>query len=161
MVESCTDIQKYLEIIYETDDGSSSEPFLVEVSNVNCIGAGQRYSYANGTRWIEIISDEDDCWLVECGLLEHSAQKTEFYTKRDIDLMIQNGDIVLCEETETDELMESLNDKEFDHFIEKVDRYLLINEGKDSSDFSYNWRKAWTGKYPPAEAAQDAILGEK
>ena len=163
MKESAADIVKYLDII---DENTSAENLQEETEihlgiNTQGVDVGQRYFYDNGIRWIRILEDIDDAWLIEHGLIEHNAEDSMHISKQDISTMIKNGEMILEEIKEEDILTESLfNEDEFSEFMERVDRYLLVNYMVESKDCNYAWKVAWAEGKLPSEACDEAIILE-
>jgi len=161
--ESAADIIKYLDIVQ--NDGP--EHTLKEGDEVhlgiNTQGAtvGQHYLFDYGIRWMKIVEDNDQHWLIEHGLLEHDADEKQYITKYELSSMIHTGEITLNEVVDEDVLTESLKaDTEFNEFMSKVDRYLLINYLVESKEFNYAWRVAWAESKSPLEACEEAIILE-
>jgi len=164
---SCDDIQEYLNIVQgnfpinesQNDDDSVS----FGVSTAGAI-AGDTYIYDNGLRWAQLVEEEENHWFIRNGFLEYSADTEEYISKHDMTSMIRSGDMVLFEEDASDDvLLEetlSLEDGKFDDFMNNVERYLLINEGRETFDFDYEWSDAWLEGKTPSESADEAILLE-
>ena len=113
----------------------------------------------------KLVENEENHWLIDHGFLEHKADSTEYISKHDMAVMIRSGEMNLLEENSSETLIleESLtleSNNDFEDFIKSVDRYLLINENKESSDFEYNWQNAWSEGKNPIETAEEAILLE-
>ena len=164
---SSDDIQEYLNIIdgkFPMKENSENDSSIELGVSIGGAMSGQTYLFDSGTRWATIMEEIDEHWLLEHGFLEHNADSVEYVSKYDMTNMIRSGDMHLLEDTvaETDILEEtlSLNNGEFNMFIEKIDRYLLINEGRESTEFDYDWSDAWSEGKSPLEAAEDAILSE-
>lgn len=162
--ESAADIIKYLDIV----DGNLPSEQLTEGTSVHLgiltEGAvvGSSYTFNNGLRWAKITEEHGDHWLIECGLLEHEPDGTEYISKHDLASMIRQNDMILQEDQELDLLSESIDEGEaaFNEFIASVDRYLLVNYMKESMDFDYPWKIAWAENKIPSEAVEEAILLE-
>ena len=163
--ESAADIIKYLDII----DGNIPTERLKEGDEVhlgiNTQGAtvGNHYLFDNGIRWMKILEESDQHWLIEYGLLGHAANTEEYILMQDLSSMIRNGEMTLYETIETDDILtESLSDddSEFNEFMEKVDRYLLVNHLMESQDFDYAWKVAWAEGTSASEACEEAIILE-
>jgi len=166
MTGSSDDIQEYLNII----DGnfpvkeSNNENTSIDLG-ISTAGAvvGQLYLYDNGLRWAKLVEDEENHWLIEHGFLEYEKDSTEYISKHDMTTMIRSGDMNLLETSTDNIILEeslTLDDVEFDNFMDKVERYLLVNESKESTDFEYDWHDAWTEGKTPVETAEEAILLE-
>ena len=162
--KSAGDIQEYLNIL----QGNLSKEAVTENQiidlGISTAGAevGQIYIFDNGIRWAKIISEKDDHWQVEHGLLEYESDDIDYISKYNITKMIRSGEMILTED-DLDELFESFDEEfedEFTIFMEKVDRYLLINYSKESKDFEYLWEEAWKEEKFPNEAADEAVILE-
>lgn len=132
---SSDDIQEYLNIIdgkFPMKENSEDETSIELGVSIGGAMAGQTYLFDSGVRWATIMEETDEHWLLEHGFLEYEADSVEYVSKYDMTNMIRSGEMHLLEDTvaETDILEESLspNDDEFNMYIEKIDRYLLINE---------------------------------
>ena len=165
-VGSSDDIKEYLNIIdgkfpiKESSDGNTLVSLGVSVGGAT---PGQTYMFDSGSRWATIIEEGEDHWLIAHGFLEYEADSEEYISKYDMTNMIRSGEMNLMEESlaETDILEESLTlDNEFNMYMDKVDRYLLINEDREATDFDYDWSDAWSEGKTSIEAAEDAILSE-
>lgn len=166
--KSAGDIQEYNRIL----QGDLPNKEVIEEDQIINLGistaganVGQTYMFDNGIRWAKIISEKDDHWQIEHGLLEHESDDIDYISKYDITKMIRSGEMILTEaaEDDLDELFESYNEEfedEFTMFMEKVDRYLLVNYQKESTDFEYLWEEAWKQDKLPNEAADEAIIFE-
>ena len=165
--ESAGDIQEYLNIL----QGNLSKEGIIENQiidlGISTAGAeiGQTYVFEEGIRWAKIISEKDDHWQIEHGLREHESDDVDYLSKYDMTKMIRSGEMILTEfeENDLDELFENFDEEfedEFTIFIEKVDRYLLINYDRESMDFEYLWEEAWKEDKLPNEAADEAIIFE-
>lgn len=168
MPGSCDDIQEYLNIIkgnfpkQENNEENTSINLGISTAGAQC---SQTYIHDNGLRWVKLLEDDENCWLIEHGFLEHDADATEYITKHDMATMIRSGEMNLIEESllEVELLEESLTleDNEFDEFMDKVERYLIINEDRESFDLEYDWHDAWLENKTPVESIEEAILLEK
>lgn len=165
--KSAGDIQEYLNILR----GNLSKEVVTENQiidlGISTAGAeiGQTYVFEEGIRWAKIISEKDDYWQIEHGLLEHESDDVDFMSKYNMTKMIRSGEMVLTEfeENDLDGLFESVDEEfedEFTIFMEKVDRYLLINYERESTDFEYLWEEAWKEDKLPIEAADEAVILE-
>lgn len=165
--ESAGDIQEYLNIL----QGNLSKEVVAEDQiidlGISTAGAevGQTYIFENGIRWAKIISEKDDHWQIEHGLIEHESDDIDYMSKYDMTKMIRSGEMILTEveEDDLDELFENFDEEiedEFTIFMEKVDRYLLINYSRESKDFEYLWENAWKEEKLPNEAADEAVILE-
>jgi len=165
--ESAGDIQEYLNIL----QGNLSKEVVTENQiidlGISTAGAevGQTYVFDNGVRWAKIINENDNHWQVEHGLLEHESDDVDYVSKHDMTKMIRSREMILTEveEDDLDELFESFDEEfedEFTIFMEKVDRYLLINYSRESKDFEYLWEDAWKEDKLPNEAADEAVIFE-
>lgn len=164
--ESAADIIKYLDIV----DGNLPSEKLVEGDSVHLgiltegADIGHSYTYDNGLRWAKITEEQGDHWLIECGLLEYETDNVEYMSKHDMASLIRKNVMILQEDQDNDILTESLstkdNDNDFNKFIDRVDRYLLVNYMKESTDLNYPWKIAWAEDRIPSEAAEEAILLE-
>lgn len=162
------DIQGYLNIIEGKfpDNKESATDTSVDFG-VATAGAvpGNMYIFDNGLRWTKILQEDEDYWQIEHGFLEYNADSVEYISKYDMTEMIRSGDMVLTENREEkSEILEeslSLDDgPEFDIFMEKVERYLFINEDRDVDEYDYDWNSAWSDGKTPVDAAEEAILLE-
>ena len=161
--ESAADIVKYLDIVEGTQPVPLKEGDMVHLGiDTQGVEVGQRYLFDNGIRWIGILEETESQWIVEHGLIEHDADDNLHISKREIASMIHNGEMILHEVEYEDILTESstIDDGEFNDFMMKVDRYLLINHMMESQDFDYPWKIAWAEDKIPSEAAEEAILLE-
>lgn len=165
---SSDDIKEYLNIIdgkFPLKENDGNETSIELGVSIGGAMAGQTYVFDNGARWATIMEEADEHWLLEHGFLEYEADSTEYISKYDMTNMIRSGEMSLMEDNliETDILEESLsiNDGEFNVYMEKVDRYLLVNEGRESDEFDYDWSDAWSEGKSSLEAAEDAILSEE
>jgi hypothetical protein len=159
------DIKGYLNIIegkfpVAQDDSSDSSIYLgVSIAGVE---QGNVYIYDNGLRWAKILQEDDNFWSFEHGFLEYGADSVGYISKNDMTDMIRSGEMLLeKKQKNTPNILEemlSLNDTEFDIFLEKVERYLFINEEKDYDDYTYDWNDAWSTGKSPVDAAEEAIL---
>ena len=161
MPESSTDIQKYSNII--SGEFSKELPKEGDIIDLGISTSGARlnesYTFNNGTRWAKLIKDEETNWLVECGFLEHNADIRELISKHNFSKLIKRGEMTLVEEVkDNDELLESIDDGVFGEFMDKVDRYLLVNEGTESQNYEFDWRGASKDGMSPIEAAEEAII---
>ena len=170
MTGSCDDIQQYLNIV----DGNFDKKEVINESKTVDLGistggasVGQVFHFEEGIKWARIIEEEGDHWLIEHGIVEYPAEMTEYISKFDLKSMINDGMMVLQENSEeigdtTDALFESIDSDEenFDDYINRVDRYLLVNENRESHEYSYDWREALSEGKTPQEAADEAILFE-
>lgn len=165
MSKSANDIQEYFNILQGNlpDKEAVTENQIINLG-ISTAGAevGQIYVFDNGVRWAKIINKSDNHWQIEHGLLEHESDDIVYISKYDMTKMIRSGEMILTEgeENELDELFESFNEEvedEFTIFMEKVDRYLLLNYNKESKDFEYLWERAWKEKKFPNEAADEAV----
>lgn len=165
--ESAGDIQEYLNII----QGNLSKEVVTEnqIIDLGISTAGaevdQTYIFENGIRWAKIISEKDDHWQIEHGLIEHESDDIDYMSKYYMTKMIRSGEMILTEveEDDFDELFESFEEEiedEFTIFMEKVDRYLLINYNRESKDFEYLWEESWKEEKLPDEAADEAVILE-
>ena len=163
--ESAADIVKYLDIV----DGKLPTDPLKEGDEIhlgiNTQGAmiGDQYLFDNGIRWMKITEESNQHWLIEYGLIEHDAENKQYISKQDLSSMIHSGELILHEtDDQEDILTESLvsNDHEFEEFMDKVDRYLLVNHMMESQDFDYAWRISWAEGRLPSEACEEAVLLE-
>lgn len=163
MAESSADIIKYLEIIENKGPmtGSVDETDIDLGATTEGVDIGKMYTFDGGLCWAKVVSEEDDCWIIEHGLLEHQAGGTEYMSKYDMAEMVRNGSMVYIEE-ELDILEESfeLEESGLDEFIDRVNRFLLVNEGKEVEDFDYNWNDAYSKGLSPVEAADEALILE-
>jgi len=164
---SSDDIQEYLNIIdgkFPMKENSDDETSIELGVSIGGAMAGQTYMFDNGTRWATITEETDEHWFLEHGFLEYEADSAEYISKYAMTNMIRSGEMSLMEDnlTETDILEESLSQSgdEFNVYMEKVDRYLLVNEGRESDEFDYDWSDAWSEGKSTLEAAEDAILSE-
>ncbi len=165
MTESAADIIKYVDIV----DGKVPTEQITEGTDVDLgvstrgADIGNAYSFDNGLCWVRIIGDEDSHWLVEHGLLEHSATDTAYISKNDMTDMIRVNEMVFTVmDDDVDILEESLQTEDyyFEEFLTKVDRFLLVNENKEVDDFDYNWNEAFQQGLTPIEAVDEAIILE-
>lgn len=165
--KSAGDIQEYLNIL----QGNLSKEVVTENQiidlGISTAGAdvGQTYVFDNGIRWAKIISEKDNHWQLEHGLLEHESDDVDYMSKYDMTKMIRSGEMLLTEfeENNLDELFENYDEEiedEFTIFMEKVDRYLLINYDRESRDFEYLWEEAWKEEKLPIEAVDEAVIFE-
>lgn len=165
--ESAGDIQEYLNIL----QGNLSKEIVTENQIIDLgistagVEVGQTYIFDNGVRWAKIINENDNHWQIEHGFLEHESDDVDYISKYDITKMIRSGEMILTEveEDDFDELFESYDEEvedEFTIFMEKVDRYLLINYKRESKDFEYLWEEAWKEEKLPNEAADEAVIFE-
>lgn len=165
MTESAADIIKYSNIIA----GNISKEEITEGSEIDLgistrgADVGNAYTFDGGLCWIRIISEEDDHWKVEHGLLEHAATDTTYISKNDMTDMLRSGEMVFSIIDEVDILEESLQTEDFylDEFLTKVDRFLLINENKEVDNFDYDWNDAFNRGLSPLEAVDEAIILEE
>ncbi len=166
--ESAGDIQEYSKIIQGKlpNEEIIAENQIIDLG-ISTAGAdvGQTYIFDNGIRWAKIISEKDDHWQIEHGLLEYESDDIDYISKYDITKMIRSGEMILTEvaEDDLDELFETYDEEiedEFTIFMEKVDRYLLINYERESKDFEYLWEEAWKQDKQPIEAADEAVIFE-
>lgn len=167
MSSSCNDIQEYLNIIegnFPINESKNENASIDLGTSTAGASIGQSYLYENGLRWTKLINDEGNHWLIEHGFLEYNADSTEYISKYDLTVMIRSGDMILLEDVQLEEtiLEESLTlDDNFNKFMDGVERYLLINEGRESFDFEYDWSDAWSEGKTPLESAEEAILLEE
>ena len=167
MSESAGDIQEYLNILQgNLSKESITENQIIDLG-ISTAGAevGQTYIFEEGIRWAKIISEKEDHWQIEHGLREHESDDVDYLSKYDMTKMIRSGEMVLTEfeENDLDELFENFDEEfenEFTIFMEKVDRYLLINYSRESKDFEYLWEEAWKEDKLPNEAADEAVIFE-
>ena len=165
MTGSSDDIKEYLNIIEGNfpinESKDDNTPIDLGISTAGA-SMGQLYLYDNGLRWAKLVEDEENHWLIEHGFLEYEADSAEYISKRDMTNMIRSNEMILSEEIkDIDILEESLTlDDGFDDFMENIDRYLLINENKESVDFEYDWHNAWSEGKTPVETAEEAMLLE-
>jgi len=165
MSESASDIQEYLNILQgNLPKENITENQIIDLG-ISTAGAevGQTYVFDNGIRWAKIINENDNHWQIEHGLLEHESDDVDYMSKYDMTKMIRSGEMILTEvEEDLGELFESFEEveDEFTIFMEKVDRYLLINYSRESKDFEYLWEEAWKEEKLPNEAADEAIIFE-
>ena len=162
MPESSADIQKYSNIISgEFSKESPKEDDIIDLV-ISTSGAqlNESYMFNNGTRWAKLIKDEGVSWLIECGFLEYDADVRELISKHNFAKLIKRNEMVLVEEIkeDNDELLESIDDDVFDDFMDKVDRYLLVNEGTESQNYEFDWKEANKDGMSPIEAAEEAII---
>ena len=121
------------------------------------------YLFENGTRWAKIVDYDTENLKIEHGFREYEADSVGYITIYEMNRMISNGEMVLFEEIDDidDILLETdSNNNDFMKFIEKVDRYLLVNENKESSEFEYLWSEAWSDGKSPIDAAEEAIIND-
>lgn len=157
MIESCKDIGKYLSILQnEVLQETSSNDDLIIINEM----IGNMYTVDDGIRWIKIIDEKDDTWLIEHGYIEHEADGIEYLSKSNLSHMIITDELKLLEikELEYNFIVESIDDNKFEKFMDKVERYILINERHESSEYTYNWREAWEQGLTSSEAAEEAII---
>jgi len=166
MTGSSDDIQKYLNIIEGNFpiNESKNENLTIKLG-MSTAGAevGQLYIYDNGLRWTKLVEEADNHWGIEHGYLEYEADSTEYISKYDMTEMIRSGEMTLLENIQDEDvILEELItlDDGFDDFMNGVERYLLVNEGRESFDFDYNWSNAWSEGKTPLESAEEAILLE-
>lgn len=159
MVESCKDIQGYLTII---EGNNVRNPNIIDENINQSINnmLDKEYLFENGTRWAKIIDCDDENLKIEHGFREYEADSVGYITIYEMNRMISVGDMVLFEEVDSidDILLESCDDNDFIEFIERVDRYLLVNENKESIELEYSWSEAWTDGKTPIEAAEEAVI---
>lgn len=166
MKESAADIQKYLDIIEgKDDDKPTSDPEIQIVNLGSATGGafvGNTYIFENGVRWATIVDEESNYWIVEHGLLEYEADSRDYISKHDFTQMISCGEMELYECDEPDDILtESLDDDDgYCVFMERVNRYLLINAQMESEEFSYDWFNAFQAGLSPIDAADEAIITE-
>lgn len=163
MTESAADIQKYLNVI-EGDFGNKQkvqEGQSIDLG-ISTGGAdiGSRYLFENGLRWLEILQESNQFWVVEHGYIEHDADTQELLSKYDLTRMINLGEMMLDDIQSDDLLLESSIDSEFNIFMEKVDKYLLVNYQMDSQHFNFDWRVLFEDGLTPTQAAEWVILEE-
>ena len=145
------DIKGYLNIIegkfpVAQDDSSDSSIYLgVSIAGVE---QGNVYIYDNGLRWAKILQEDDNFWSFEHGFLEYGADSVGYISKNDMTDMIRSGEM----------LLEKKQKNTPNIFLEKVERYLFINEEKDYDDYTYDWNDAWSTGKSPVDAAEEAIL---
>jgi len=165
MKESAADIQKYLNVI-QGDFGKEEQLDENQIINLGVAtgGAslGYRYSFENGVRWLQIIEESDQFWLVEHGYIEYEADTRELLSKHDLARMISRGEMVFeeIEDFDDDLLLECVDDNEFDVFMEKVDKYLLVNYRLETQFMEYDWKEAFDKGLPPNQAVEEAVLLE-
>ena len=152
MIESCKDIEKYLLILKNEKLQESS--LNENVTSINEM-IGNIYTIDDGIRWIKIIDEKDNNWLIEHGFIEHEADGIEYLSKSNLSHMIIHDELKLLEvkELEYDVIVESNNNQEFENFMDRVERYILINEQNESSTYTYNWKEAWEKGLDSSEAA--------
>lgn len=165
MKESSADIQQYLKVI----QGNFGEKEQLDENHIINLGVatggaelGDRYSFENGLRWLQIIEESDQFWLIEHGYVEYEADTRELLSKHDLARMISRGEMVFekFEEFDDDLLLESFNNDEFDIFMESVDKYLLVNYQIESQFIGYSWKEAFERGLSPNQAVEEAILLE-
>ena len=166
MMESATDIAKYLGIV-QGDLPKDQMPKVTEVDlGLSTAGAsiGDQYIFENGLRWAEIISEDNDCWVIKHGLVEYEANDLTYLPKHEMTQLIRNGEMVLREYEEIDDILEeSLEDDSnalFEDFLYRANRYLLVNENKEIDDFEYDWKHAYLSGLSATEAADEAVALE-
>ena len=85
-------------------------------------------------RWAKIICEDEEFWQIEHGFIEYNADSVDYISKKDMTDMIRSGEMILNEDdnAETTDLLEESfcldNLSDFNNFIEKVERYLFLNE---------------------------------
>lgn len=167
MTGSSDDIQEYLNIIEgnfpKNEQINENTSINLGVSTAGAV-IGQSYLFENGLRWATLKEEDENHWLIEHGFLEYEADSEEYISKHNMSVMIRSGEMTLMENAYTEEtiLEESLTleDDGFEDFMDGVERYLLVNEGRESFDFEYNWSDAWSEGKTPLESAEEAILLE-
>lgn len=164
--ESASDIRRYLKIV-----GSDAEPVLTEASqpvqssidlgvSTRGVSVGQTYTYDNGLKWLKVISEDEQVWCCEVGLLEYQSHDVIAVSKVDLSQMVRTGEVVLHEATKAsvEVLSESSTNKLFESWKERVDRYMLVNYGIESGDCDFSWEEAFENGLQPSEAADEAVL---
>lgn len=165
MTGSSDDIKEYLNIIEGNfpvkENNDENIPIDLGISTAGAV-IGQLYLYDNGLRWVKLTEEEENHWLIEHGFLEYEADSTEYISKHDMTVMIRSGEMNLLENLSEEIILEeSLTlDDGFDDFIDSIERYLLVNESKETVDFEYDWHNAWSEGKTPVETAEEAILLE-
>ena len=161
MKESAADIQKYLDILQgnlRQPKKQINEHKIVDLGvATGGVEVGQTYTFDNGVRWANILNEENEHWLIEYGFIEHSADSQEYISKHDMAVMVGRGEMILHEKE--DVLLE--NDEKnsgFEIFMERVNRYLLLNYDSESDNFSFDWNKAYESGLSPHEAADEAYI---
>jgi len=165
MTGSSDDIKDYLNIIQGNfpimeEKQSPSISFGISTADADI---GQLYLFENGLRWAKIINEVDNHWIIEHGFLEYEADSTEYISKMEMTSMIRLNEMVkTIEEERVDILEETLNmhDTDYDDYMNKIERYLLINENRETFEFDYDWKNAWSTGKDPIETVEDAILME-
>ncbi len=159
MKESAADIIKYKDIIDGTPKNTLPENEIHLGIDTQGVLVGETYLFDNGIRWATVVEEVDDHWLIESGLIEYAAEIEQYISKHEISTMIRSGEMVLEEIQEDDILAESCDDdNEFNAYMEKVDRYLLVNYMTESQDLDYAWKVAWAEGKQPAEASEEALI---
>lgn len=158
-----TEIERYLSILEGNvkEDIEKSNESVIDLG-ISLCGAkvGKRYLYEYGTRWLKIIEDKNDHWGVVHGFVGHDPDDKTYIEKSRISDMIQEMYLEPIDEEEKT-LVESQNNNQLDEYIEKVDRYLLLNYDIDSSMMNEDWKSLMKEGYAPNEAAELAMLKEE
>lgn len=167
MTGSSDDIKEYLNIIegnFPVKENINEDKSIdLGLSTAGAV-VGQLYLYDNGLRWAKLMEEDENHWIIEHGFLEYDADSVEYITKYDMTVMIRSGEMNLSENSIEETLLEESlildDDDGFDDFMDSVERYLLVNESKETVDFEYDWRNAWSEGKTPVETAEEAILLE-
>ena len=170
MKESAADIQQYLNIIQGDFLKKNQEKDSINENHTINLGVatgganvGSKYIFDNGLRWLKVLDESDQFWIVEHGFLEYDADSRELLSKHDLARMISRGEMVFEEIEELDGfLLETPNDEDgsFNIFMEKVDKFLLVNYQLESQFMDYDWSFAFDKGLTPFQAVEEAVLLE-
>lgn len=154
------EISRYLKIL-EGDLGHESvmnEDGIIDLG-VSLLGASVNkvYHYENGTRWLKIVEDKGDAWVVESGYIGYSHDEIIEIEKGTFSSLIREMYVVPTEEENETLLEQRQQPRTLGDYISSIDRYLLANYGIDTSSITEDWKSLFDEGVEPADAAEYAL----
>lgn len=153
------DIAKYIRILNGEIDNRTQmqEAAVVDLgTSLRGVEPGNVYAFDGGTKWLEIIADAGDCWEINQGATGYISENYSFIKKSTISQLIKEFYLEPCN---AKQLMEVNNSAaEFNQYLEKVDRYLMLNYQKSTADFDINWKDLFEDGFSPSEAAEYLLI---
>lgn len=154
------EIKRYLHIL----DGAQAAEVNPIVNEDNTlyfgnIKIGSRFLYEDGLRWIKVVSEKADKWIINYGFAGSKAEAQIAIQKSELSSLLCEDKIEYDDEKQ-ESLFEGIveTNTKYDEFMEKIDRYLLKNYQVESSNVEADWESLFEDGYSPSDAAEYAFL---
>ena len=137
----------------------SSEP-QDNVLGRNGLGLDESHVFSldHGTRWLQIVESDQYHFMIEHGYIDCEADQQEWIEKIHLAELVRDGTITIVNQRDNQKLQESHTHNDFDGWIDRVDRYLLVNYNLEHDQLEADWKDLYDQNLTPQEAADYAAM---